>query len=328
MTFFKQHRATIVSSLFLIVAFNLYFIFLVPQGFSFYLIYFDVLLCILFFFIYFITFYRYHQKQKQKQALLMSDELILPQYPQLLDSDIIEHDFQLLKQVVQDQYQRNCDLQDDLAKWCHEVKLPLSALLLMNEKVSDPTLRLSIKDQLARITQLLNTALLSCKIQSNYYDFQVKEVDLARCVHASIHNLQFFFIKEHFELQLEPMNETIFTDQEWLIYALDQLLANAIKYHEASPILHIWCEKHNREVHLYLEDNGIGIQDSDLPNIFERGFTGSNHHNGSYQSTGMGLYLVSFILTHLGHEIIITSEYGKYTRCELIFQDNREHFHR
>ena len=68
-----------------------------------------------------------------------------------------------------------------------------------------------------------------------------------------------------------------------------------------------------------MEDNGEGIQEKDIRRIFEKGYTGSNYHNGKYKSTGMGLYMVSRIIDRLGHEIWVESEYGRYTRFCIVF---------
>ena len=69
---------------------------------------------------------------------------------------------------------------------------------------------------------------------------------------------------------------------------------------------------------LYVEDFGEGIRNSDMGRIFEKGFTGSNHHNGKYRSTGMGLYMAAKIAARLGHDIAVESEYGKYTRFGIV----------
>lgn len=73
---------------------------------------------------------------------------------------------------------------------------------------------------------------------------------------------------------------------------------------------------------LYVEDHGQGIRDQDMGRIFEKGFTGSNYHNGRYKSTGMGLYLASKIAGRLGHEIRVESEYGSYARFCVILKAN------
>lgn len=53
---------------------------------------------------------------------------------------------------------------------------------------------------------------------------------------------------------------------------------------------------------LVIEDTGIGIRKSDLPRIFERGFTGYNGRLDK-KSTGIGLYLCRHILDRLSHTI-------------------------
>ena len=75
-----------------------------------------------------------------------------------------------------------------------------------------------------------------------------------------------------------------------------------------------------------MEDHGEGIQDKDIRRIFEKGFTGSNYHNGRYKSTGMGLYMVAKIIERLGHEIYVESNYGAYTRFCITFRDNSSYF--
>ena len=74
---------------------------------------------------------------------------------------------------------------------------------------------------------------------------------------------------------------------------------------------------------LCVEDNGEGIKECDIRRIFEKGYTGSNYHNGRYKSTGMGLYMASVILERLGHEIRVESEYGRGTRFMITFHYDR-----
>ena len=59
-------------------------------------------------------------------------------------------------------------------------------------------------------------------------------------------------------------------------FILNQLIANAVKYRTEQPVLRISTHKRQDQVVLVVEDNGIGIAASDLPRIFEKGFTGQN----------------------------------------------------
>lgn len=100
----------------------------------------------------------------------------------------------------------------------------------------------------------------------------------------------------------------------------------AIKYSKKDPYLKIWTKKDKNETSLFIEDNGEGIKKEDLPRIFERGYTGSNHRNNQYKSTGFGLYMVDLILKRLGHDCYVESSFSKYTRFIIVFKDNRDFF--
>lgn len=169
------------------------------------------------------------------------------------------------------------------------------------------------------MNQQLNTLLLGCRLQGTLFDLQVKRISLKECVNTSIKNNQFFLIQKKFEIQLDIGNEMVYSDSAWIVYVLDQLLSNAIKYAGEQPKLSLWTEIHSTGIRLFVEDCGEGIHPNDLGYIFEKGYTGKNYHNGKYKSTGMGLYMAAKILRRLGHEISVESSYGEYTRFAITF---------
>lgn len=303
--------------LFVAAAYNLYFIYLEKSVCVQDLIYPNLLI----FFVITITFgidaAKYYMKKRKKDELLKTDMVIFRQLDAGTDEtylDVARHDVQVLERQLHDQFAYNCDLQDYIAKWCHEIKLPLSAVLLMNEKISDADLRTSQKEQLETIRQRLNTALLGCKVQSSLFDLQIRAADLSECVKTAIHNNQYFLIQKQFQLSIQVDPVKVYTDQSWLVYVLDQLIQNAVKYASNDPALIIQSTQKSGETQLMVKDHGEGIKDCDIRRIFERGYTGSSYHNGKYKSTGMGLYLAGQILERLGHDISVESEYGVYTQ--------------
>ncbi len=233
-----------------------------------------------------------------------------------------------LREEVRQSYNARCDLQDYIAKWCHEVKIPLAAALLLVEKLQECPERQSLRQQLERINSQMKNALLGCKVQSSLFDIKVRLVKLGDSVRQSVRNNQFFLIQGGFEVQVSGCEEAVYTDRAWLVYVLDQLISNAIKYAGEVPILKIWSVRKGGQVFLYVEDNGEGISEGDIRRIFEKGFTGQGHSNGQYKSTGMGLYMVKIILEKLGHGISVESTEGEFTRFCLIFEDGREYFFR
>lgn len=306
---FIKKKSYYAGFLLICIVYNIYFLFLLPDIKLGYLEYLDVLAaaglltCFLF------EFYRFVKEEREDR-----------------EQDA-ERSRQMLEQELKEQFALNCDLQDYIARWCHEVKLPLAAALLIVEELENGREKESLREQLERISQLLANALLGCKVQSSLLDLQIRPVSLAECVRASIHNNQFFLIRKHFELDIQTGEERVYTDKAWLTYVLDQLVSNAVKYAGESPRLIIRSEEAlDGGFRLIVEDKGAGIKENEIRRVFDKGFTGSNYHNGQYRSTGMGLYMAKLITDRLGHGLAVESVYGEYTRFVISFADNREYF--
>lgn len=317
MSYIQKNKLWITLLFCLIAGYHFYFIYLLQAKNIQYLHYFDLLVGVGIFFTVGYDAKRYYQEKKQKEELMQTDYVIYQVLKQGENLDVAAHDVRVLENQLREQFDLNCNLQDYIAKWCHELKLPLSACMLMNESIKDAALRKLQKEQLEVIRQQLHGALLGCKVQSKLFDLQVRMVDLEECVKTAIHNNQFFLIQKQFEIDLRIEPVQVYTDPSWLVYVLDQLIQNAMKYAKEFPMLKIWTSQEKERVLLMIEDHGEGILESDIRRIFERGYTGQGHHNGKYKSTGMGLYMAAQILDRLGHPIIVESEYGTYTRFQI-----------
>jgi len=114
----------------------------------------------------------------------------------------------------------------------------------------------------------------------------------------------------------------VLSDKKGLMFILGQLINNSVKYTDktSSPTLLFQLRENDGEktIVLSITDNGLGIPSSDLPFVFEKGFTGDR---GSYmsRSTGMGLYLVKEMAMDLAIDLQITSELKCSTTVSLIF---------
>lgn len=327
--YLAQRRGMLFSIMFLSSAFNLYFFFFIQKQQVGYLLYLDLLLFIPLLIGISADFARFWKREKEKQKLLLQSEVICRLPVAFENKDIAEHDVELLSEQLRLRLEENQNLQDFAARWCHELKLPLSAVLLMNERISDSALRGAMREPLEKINQQLNAMLLGCRLQSPLLDLQMKKVNLPDAVKASVRNNRFFLIQQGFELILEVEPFCIHTDPQWLVYVLDQIIQNAVKYgkkekraEEASPVLRFWTEKEEESVILHIKDYGQGIHPQDIGRIFEKGYTGKNFHNGKYKSTGMGLYMAKTIVERMGHQIKAESIYGEYSRFSVVFREN------
>lgn len=325
MKYLRKNLRTLLTAAFLIIAYHAYFLFLLPDRDYGALWYLDFLLLVCLGLWGIFDILRFHKQEREKEELLNRDSLVWQEYPEKESRRLAEHEQRILSKLLTEQYTQKCDLQDYISKWCHEVKLPLAAGLLMTEKITDVKLRQELKEQLERISQQLNGALLGCKVQSSLFDLQVRFVSLKECVKESVRNNRFFLIRGQFQIELHVGEEKVYTDPEWLIYILDQLISNAVKYAGKEPVLKLFCRQEGDRTWLYVEDNGEGIRQEDIPRIFEKGYTGTNRHNGRYKSTGMGLYMAAQIAGRLDIKIKAESSPGEYTRFILEFRDTGEY---
>lgn len=102
------------------------------------------------------------------------------------------------------------------------------------------------------------------------------------------------------------------TDEKWLLFIIEQLLSNAVKYtQQGSVSIRVVPEKV-----LEIEDTGIGIAPEDVPRIFEKGFTGYNGR-ADKKSTGLGLYLCRLTAEKLSHKISVESQVGVGTKVSI-----------
>ena len=86
--------------------------------------------------------------------------------------------------------------------------------------------------------------------------------------------------------------------------------------------MEIYSTDSNEGVEFVIQDNGIGILQSDLPRVFEKGYTGKNGRSNN-NSTGLGLYLCKKLCNKLGVNIYIESQTGQGTKVILVFQKGK-----
>lgn len=326
MKFIRKQFKFLICLILVCLSFNLYFIFLIPNTDIWLLVYLDILVAVCLLLFFFVDALSFYKKEKAINEYLETDDFISPIFHDLENNVVITHDFEIFQQKINEQISINQDLQDFISKWCHEVKVPLSIAMLMNEKIENPQLRIQLKEQLEKINHSLNSALVSLKVQGTFDDLQIHKIKLAECVNTSIKNNRYFLMNETVDLQNDVHDEYVYSDKTWLVYIIDQLLANAIKYTKDKTKIQIYTKTNAQGVCLYIKDYGEGIKDYDIPRIYDRGFVGSNHHNGRYKSTGLGLYMVHLMITKLGHEISVESQYQEYTCFCITFKNMEKYF--
>ncbi len=155
MRYVKKRWGQILPCGAVFAAFHLYFFFFIQNRKMDFLLYLDVLLLVpgLGWLVW--DYVRFQKARKTMEELLGQQEIICRVVEDFENQDVAEHDVRVLERQMGRQFQENCDLQDYVAKWVHELKIPLSAALLMDERIGDPELRRDMRGQLEKISQSL-----------------------------------------------------------------------------------------------------------------------------------------------------------------------------
>ncbi|MGM9534411.1 MAG: ATP-binding protein, partial [Intestinibacter sp.] len=209
------------------------------------------------------------------------------------------------------------DYKDYIESWVHEIKLPITTMELICENNKNEITR-KLQTELSRIDNFVEIILYYARLDKVYKDYIIKEIDLSKVIYETITKNKTYFIQNKMMIDVN-CSHTVFSDKKWLAFIINQILINSTKY-KREPVgkISIYTEAVKDGVKLYIEDNGIGIEKSEINRIFDKGFTGTNGRQNK-KSTGIGLYLSKKLCTKLGIEIYAESEINKYTRIILLF---------
>ena len=281
-------------------------------------IYYSIILCAFIGLIYIcINFINYYKKHIQLYKLQNEISISLENLPS--PKTLIEEDYTNLILTLNKEYKTyisksdiaKSDMIDYYTMWVHQIKTPISAMKLLIQ-TSESEISSDLSSELFKIEQYVEMVLSYIRLGSNENDFVIKEYDLNNIVRQAIRKYAPLFIRKKINVDFQPTTYKVLTDEKWLVFVIEQLLSNAIKYTNKGKISIYPLE--NKK--LVIEDTGIGISKEDIPRIFDKGFTGYNGRTDK-KATGLGLYLCKNILDKLSHKISIESEVGVKTKVIL-----------
>lgn len=220
-----------------------------------------------------------------------------------------------LYQQRSDAERKLTDLLDYYTLWVHQIKTPIAASQLLVAEVADRQLKQQLEQEIFKIDSYTNLVLQYLRLESFHDDLVLKQVQIEDLVKEIIRKYALFFIQKGLNVNLHDLDKEIVTDKKWLLVVIEQIISNSLKYTKEGG-LEIYMEGQE----LCIKDTGIGIKNSDVLRVFERGFSGYNGRL-TQQSSGLGLYLSKKISEELGHQIRIESEVGKGTIVRIQFAD-------
>ena len=215
------------------------------------------------------------------------------------------------------------DYKEYIELWIHEIKIPIATSKMIIENNKNDVTK-SIDEELDKIEDYTEQALFYARSNAVEKDYIIKKTNLEKIVNSVIMKNKNEFIQEKIHLDIHDTNIEVGTDSKWVIFILNQIIHNSIKYKKQDENLRIeiFANRKKDNVILYVKDNGIGIKKGEITRVFEKGFTGSNGRISNKKSTGIGLYLCKKLCDKLGMAIELNSEENVGTEIKLVFPQN------
>ena len=210
--------------------------------------------------------------------------------------------------------------------WIHEIKTPIAASKLIAQNNKNEVTE-SIDEELDKIEYYVEQALYYARSNTVEKDYYITKCKLQDVINTVIKKNKKELIDNKIKINIDNIDETVYTDSKWIVFILNQIITNCIKYaKKENAEINIEAETKKARIILKIQDNGIGIRKGEITRVFEKGFTGSNGRKDGKKSTGIGLYLCKKLCGKLGIGIELNSEENIGTEIKLVFPKNDYNF--
>lgn len=263
-------------------------------------------------------FMKFRQKYIQLERAVNQKEFLLENLPKAEDGleeeyeKILEHLYKNIQDMENVHNEKEQDMLEYYTLWVHQIKTPIASMYLKLQG-EDSEFSREIGTDLMRIEQYVEMVLCYLRLDSSEKDYVFREYSLDSIIKQAVRRFAPQFIRKKIKLEYETTKAVILTDEKWLLFVLEQLLSNSLKYTKPGGCISLQWKPQQL---LVVKDTGIGIAKEDLPRIFEKGYTGYNGREDK-KASGIGLYLCKRICEKLGYGIWAESEIHKGTEMIL-----------
>ncbi len=330
-TYFLKER--LVSIFLMLFALGTIEIFLMVYSFSLFIKIYVFLVIVLSYFIG--SFYEYYKKKKFYDNLVSVLDKLDEKYliteivknPSFIEGDILCNVLEQVDKSMHENVNKYKYMQEDYKEyielWIHEIKIPIATSKMIVENNKNDVTK-SILEELDRIENYIEQVLFYARSNTVEKDYYIKRCNLRSIVNDSIRKNKTSLIQERVNLDIHDLDNFVNTDSKWIVFILNQIIQNSIKYRNSDVLLNIeiYSVLNKDNVVLYIKDNGIGIKDSEISRVFDKGFCGTNGRIGLKKSTGIGLYLCKKLCDRLNVSIEVSSVLGNGTCVKLVFPNS------
>ncbi len=228
-----------------------------------------------------------------------------------------------LKELIEVKMQYETNSRELLSNISHDLKTPLTTIKGYAEGIIDGVADSpekidryikTIYNKANDMTALVDELSMYARIDNNSlpYNFRIIEVNeyFDDCIDELTFEMEVKHIKLTYECQVNTKCKMII-DTEQMKKVIHNIINNSEKYMDKEEGTIKVCVKEQGDfIQIEIEDNGAGIAERDLPNIFERFYRADMSRNSQKGGSGLGLAIVRKIIEEHGGSIWAVSEVG------------------
>lgn len=206
-------------------------------------------------------------------------------------------------------------IQTLIADISHQTKTPVANLLLytelLAEREKDPENKEcveAIQKQAEKLNFLIRALIKMSRLETGIITLCPRRQDMKEMLDEVVDSYREKASVKGLELMNLAGHETACFDRKWTAEALGNLLDNAVKYTSAGRIT-VRTKRYELFTAVEVEDTGVGLEEKEIPQIFQRFCRGEEVRD--QEGVGIGLYLAREILSGEGGYIKVSSEKGK-----------------
>ena len=215
----------------------------------------------------------------------------------------------------------------------HDLKTPLTAIRgyvegILDGVASSPQ---KVRDYLTTIynktndmTKLIDELLYYSRVSGNEFSYNFEKTNVKEFFDDYVKDLylELDTIKINFSYSANVDADTVIDiDREQIKRALNNIVANAVKYMDKEdPEIHFRVKENMDAINIRISDNGRGIDEKDLPHIFERFYRSDASRNTKLGGSGIGLSIVKKVIENHEGSVVAISRSGVGTDIDIVLK--------
>ncbi|WP_070000017.1 sensor histidine kinase [Cellulosilyticum sp. I15G10I2] len=230
--------------------------------------------------------------------------------------DVLIETINNLSEALENKEKLQKQLTQDVA---HELRTPLTSVQGHMEAMIDGIWEMtkerltSCYDEIIRMRRLIGSIEDLSGIENENVLIHKEDFDISKLITRLLNNYENEFFTKHIRVKYNPKEVSIYADQDKMSQVVNNLITNALKYSDNNGEISIDIANHQKTTEIRIKDTGIGIDELDLPHIFERFYRVDKSRNQKTGGVGVGLTITKAIIEAHGGTVTVNSKINEGT---------------